>query len=265
MSGLAELVEELALGRVTFEGDTRSFTEPLLHQLKAAVFGNIGASGKGRSSGTPIPIDATAFTLWEDITGQIAAQFEGATDLPSRFNTPMSNLLAWWAAFSAAIYRTDVLHTDEAPLLAREVASERLERWAQRIRDHFAAPRVHEVMVACPNCGLERVVIGDGELAEEVFALAAVVRSGAVTVMCRNPRCLDVFGEHSEWSGDHQLAELGRRTGHAIMPAELRAALEPVEAAEWTAETGKTVEPFDPTNPEHAALLKPDTPASTDA
>lgn len=255
MSGLAELVEELAVGRVQWVSETRMFSEPLLYELRQAVFGDIGSTRQGSSSSSPIPIDAGAFSLWEDITGQIAAQFEGATDLPSHQNSPATSLLAWWAAFSAAVYRTDHLNSDEVPLLAREIASERLEGWAQRIRDYFLPPKTVEVMVACPNCGYERVTLGSGDQAEEVFALSAEVRNGSVTITCRNPVCRDAFGERSEWSGDQPIAELGRRTGHWIKPADIAAALAPVAEVEWAEEPEPVEEPFDPTKREHVLML----------
>jgi hypothetical protein len=254
MSGLAELVEELALGRVEWIGERRKYTPALLQQLREAVFGDVGGTSRGASSGSPIPINAGAFTLWEDIAGQIDAAFNGVTDLRPA-SMPIPNLLGWWAAFSAATFRTDSLHTDEVTLLAREVAYERLEGWAARIRAHFAPPRTKEVMVACPNCGMERIVIGSGVMAEEVFALAATVVDGEVTVQCRNPLCVDTFGDPSEWKGEHQLAELGRRTGHAIMPTELRDALAPQSLTEWSDAPSRTIEDLDLSKPEHAALL----------
>lgn len=244
MSTIAQLVEELVLE--TRQGDHRG--DALLTQLRNAIGGNLGSSKSGASSGAPLPIDVGAFTLWEDITGQIAAAFTAATDMrPNR--APEVNLLGWHTAFTAAGDRGDTT------LIMHEVAGERLAGWAQRIRDHFAAPRTREVMVTCPNCGYERITLGEDVNAEEQYALVATIREGVVTVSCRNPLCVDAFGERSAWTGEHQLAELGRRTGNPIALADIQAALAEQPAEEWHEDLGKQVEDFDPNDPEHAALV----------
>jgi len=249
MSGLAELVEELTIE--TRAGDLRG--DSLLQQLRAEIGSNLGRTKAGASSGSPVPLNVDAFALWEDITGQIASMFVSATDRrPDK--DPEVNLLAWWAVFSAAVYRHETVQ------LQHDVAGERLESWAQRIRDHFAAPRTVEVMVPCPNCGYERIVLGEADQAE-VFALVAVVKGTTVTVVCRNPVCKDAFGEPSQWVGERQLEELGRRVGVRVDHRALMTAVNsPVEST-WDPSDdmkGDLAEPFNPADPAHAALL--DTP-----
>lgn len=245
MSGLAELVEELALGRIDENDHGRTFTPALLTQLRAAVFGDVGGTKQGASSGAPIPLNVGAFQLWEDLTGQIAAQFNGATDMrPSP--SPAVNLLGWWAAFSAAAYRTDrIPSSDELPLLAREVASERLEGWAKRIRDHFVAPIVKELVFECPACGARRVTVGEGETAVERFALEVTI-----------PKTEDLFVTclkcHTQWVGNVEVINLGRRSGLPIDVDAIRVSGQPdAPQPDYLRE----IQDYDPVkHPEHLEL-----------
>ena len=186
-------VEELAVQ--TWRGENTG--APLLQMLREAVGENSGMTRSGASSPSQrILIDAGAFTLFEDIAGQIASQFTMATDIrPNR--APEVNLLAWAAVFAAARDRGEV--TD----LQVIVASARCESWADRIRDYFDRPVVKEILVPCPHCGLRYVLNSDGD---RVAALNATLQPGQeMLVECGNCR--------QQWVGDFSVIDLGLAAG----------------------------------------------------
>lgn len=253
MTTISQSVRDLAL--YTSAGE--AVGAPLLQQLRQAVWGDAGRKVSNASQVTSIPIDATAFTTWEDITGQIAAQFQGTTDLRPNPH-PIPNLLGWHAAFTAAADEGNITS------LMVQVAEERLEHWAEQIRGYFAAPTVWELSpLACPNCGRERArwgrneaeiaLWGRSELETESSAIAVTVVDGELVAACRNSDCTDVFGDRSTWKGRHEITELGRRTGIWVDMDAIQEALIPIPEAEYVPDTGKTYELFDPKK--HADLL----------
>lgn len=132
-------------------------TEPLLTELRNGIRPDQGGTGNGRAAGWRLPFDADAFTLYEDITGQIASMYHTATDLPAD-GTPEQLLLEWFHEFDH-IHRTEGLSTAQLAIHRTRIA-----RWRHRIEDHFAPPRVFEYPL-CPKCGYTHVdVVEDGDL-----------------------------------------------------------------------------------------------------
>lgn len=231
---IGELVELLAVRAV--EGEHQG--PGLLDQLRSAVWGDIGRTQAGASSVRSIPIDAGAFTIWEDLSGQIEAQFNGATDIrPNR--SPAVNLMAWWAVFSAAIARGEL--TD----LQVEVANERVQGWADKIQEYLGGGRTMELLIACPWCGRTRATTGDP--GAEVEGAAIVVRLDDLVATCR--QC------NVQWVGDTAVIGLARLAGVELDVDAIRESRAPVPPKPVD-EPARVVEDFDPENPEHVALLR---------
>lgn len=209
------LVQELAV--YTTSDDNTG--QALLGQLREAVWGNAGKTMRGARSVDRTPLVVDAFTLWEDIAGQVEAMFHGATEQrPNR--APEVNLLAWWAVFSAATERGDTTET------MHEVALERLDGFATRIRGYFDRPTEIDLDISCPSCGMRRITTGEGEEEVENFAIAVLVRAGdEIVAFCRNPACRD------KWIGDTEVIHLGRTAGITLDVDAIRAARAPEVAA----------------------------------
>lgn len=207
---IAVLVQELAV----FTTSGEHMGQALLGQLREAVWGNSGKTMSGASSANRTPLVVDAFTLWEDIDGQIQAMFHGATEQrPNR--SPEVNLLAWWAVFSAAAAQ------DQTTLLMHEVAAEKLESFSARIIAYFNRPTEKDLDVACPACGLVRVTTGEGEEQVENFALTVTVRPGKdLVVVCRSCK--------TKWVGDTEVINLGRQVGVELDVDAIREARIPI-------------------------------------
>lgn len=227
MVSIAELVEQLA---VQLPGEEVP-GQPLLSQLREAVYGGLVLGSRGGGEQFPMPLNAAAALAFEEIAEEISAVFHGATLIrPNK--APEVNLLAWWAAFSAASAR------GETTLAQHEVACEKLERWAGRISALLDPPRVKLLSIACPVCGLWRVTVGEGELEEETDAVIVEIRRGEpLLARCQNPSCAGV------WVGTTEVIHLGRLAGVEIDPDAIREALTPdtPSAENEPAEAGEDV------------------------
>lgn len=210
MNALAELVELLAVQ--SLDGDHTAPSQ--LRQLRHAIWGNVGRTKPGAGDPARMPIDAAAFTLWENLDGQIAAQFEQVTDRMRAGRDPEANLLAWYAAFSAAAVRGLV-----SPLML-SVATERLAAWSWQISEYFDGPVVKELVFECPMCGERFAVLGTGDAAVRVAALSVTYRPGSeIEAACSN--C------HTRWIGKVEVIHLGRQAGQVIDVDAIREALVP--------------------------------------
>lgn len=236
---LAEAVEVLAVQVV--EGARSG--EGLLDQLRTAVGSSAGRTrSRASDPATRVPINVAAFTLWEDVSGQIASVFAMATEQRPDPD-PVRNLLGWFVAFESASQR------GETTLIQHEVASERVEGWAARIRALLDAPIVKELTFECPVCGERFVVVGHGEEAVRYSALTVTYRPGSgIEAACGKCR--------TRWVGKTEVVHLGRRAG---VPIDLEAIR---SAAVGTAEP-RTIPPVGVTTSGH--FPSPETADSANA
>jgi len=178
--------------------------DALLGQIRDAMYGDLGRTSSGRSSGADRSILVLeAFSLYEDITGRVEGWHRKLTGERKRA-TAEETLRAWYRAFNAGENTPDRV----------EHAVLELTRFADRIRQFFDAPRTKEIIGACPveECGYEYSINGEGITST---ALYAVYREGDEPyVECR--RCGAV------WSGNSTLLQLGRYLGATVNEDELR-------------------------------------------
>lgn len=236
---IAENVEALAVQ--TSEGEYVG--ESLLTQLRAAVWGDTGRTVGGASAKAErILFDQTAFELIAVIASGIEELLLSATVRRRGFGHPVPDLLAWWAAFSAAAQR------QETTLAQHEVADERVARWAGEIRNYFNGPRVKELTVACPRCGERYVLTGEGVTEARASALRVSYVPGA-EVIASCSACV------TSWVGREELIVLGRELGVELDVDGIREAMAPV-VREYVEDEGRREEPYDPSNPAHRALVQ---------
>lgn len=178
--------------------------DALLAQIRDAMYGDLGRTSSGRSSGADRSILVLeAFTLYEDIAGRVEGWHRKLTGERKRA-TVEDTLRAWYVAFNAK---------ENEPHRVEHAVVE-LRRFADRIRGFFDAPRTKEISGACPvdECGYEYALSADGAMQTALFA---VYREGDDPyVECR--RCGAV------WSGDSTLLQLGRYLGATVNEDELR-------------------------------------------
>lgn len=208
---LAELVEILAVqlpGR-----DVPG--QPMLAQLRVAVFGGSGEKVPGAGQPWKVPLNVGAAIEWEQVAEEAAVTYAAATDLPP-FESPQANLLAWWAVFSAARAR------DEITDMQIMVAQERLTGWVDRIRRVVDPPRTSELALACPECGAAHVLTPDGDgLIRQAAVVVEVRPAESLRAFCRNPSCGSV------WPGDEQVIRLAKAAGVDVNADLVREALTP--------------------------------------
>lgn len=139
---------------------------PLLDQLKAAVTSNVGGAGGGsKAARERTPLDVIAFTLLEQIDGQVRAWLKDAGEPWAGDISPL--LRAWY-----------VMHTRyERPKSDRHFGI--VARWVASIHDLIDPPTRQEITSPCPNCGQTWVTRGQGNDAESLRALWALWRGNA--------------------------------------------------------------------------------------
>lgn len=183
--------------------------EPLLSQIRQAMYGDLGKTEGGRSAAAQerSVLDITAFTLYEDISGRIESFHNHLTRKPKRA-TPEETLRAWYVAFDSN-YRAGKYSDAQM----RKVLQQ-LMRFAGRIRGHFDQPRIKELAGACPveTCGLAFTKSENGSAQS---ALYATYKNGEQPVVkCR--------GCGAEWVGERTLLELGYYLGATVDEDTLR-------------------------------------------
>lgn len=183
--------------------------DPLLAQIRQAMYGDLGKTEGGRSAAAQerSVLDIGAFTIYEDITGRIEAFHQQLTGKPKR-PTPEETLRAWFVAYDSN-YRGGK-YTDAQ---VRRVLGQLL-RFAGRIRGHFDQPRVKELAGACPveTCGLAFTKAENGATQSALYA--TYKRGEQPAVRCR--------GCGSEWVGERTLLELGYYLGANVDEETLR-------------------------------------------
>jgi len=139
---------------------------PLLDQLKAAVSGDLGGgSGASKPARERTPLDITAFTMLEQIDGQVRSWMKEAGEPWAGELRPL--LRTWYVVFTRYDRGED---TSRRHFLI-------LARWVAGIRDLIDPPTRYEVTSPCPNCGQVWVTRGNGQDAESVRALWVSWRS----------------------------------------------------------------------------------------
>src|SRR5688572_19272930 len=131
MAEIPQMVEHLAGYRIE-DGVTHP---PLLKSLRSAVYGNVGPMAFKARSGSPLPIDATAFILWTNLAAEIAGTYSSWTGLDPTQST-IVNLHAWHTAYHAAKYRGEV---EPAQI---KVVTDRLADWVSRVEAFFESPPI---------------------------------------------------------------------------------------------------------------------------
>lgn len=178
--------------------------DPLLQQIRDAMYGDLGRTSSGRSSGADRSILVLeAFTIYEDIAGRIEGWHRKITGERKR-GTAEDTLRAWYAAFNA---KQNEPHRVEHAIVE-------LRRYADRIKGFFDAPRIKEIEGACPieECGYQYSLNEEGAMSTALFA--AYKEGEDPYVKCR--RCEAV------WTGNRTLIQLGRYLGATVNEDELR-------------------------------------------
>lgn len=181
--------------------------EPLLAQIRAAMYGDLGRTESGKSAAAQerSVLDITAFTIYEDITGRIEAYHRHLTRKPKR-DTPEETLRAWYVVFDsnyrAGKYTAQQVHRTLA----------QLTRFVSRIVGHFDQPRAKELEGPCPQCSVTDVK--DAQGARQTALYASYKAGEQPFVRCR--------GCGAEWFGERTLLELGYYLGAQVDEATLR-------------------------------------------
>lgn len=172
--------------------------DALLVQMRQAMYGDLGRTSSGRSSGADRSVLVLeAFTLYQGIVSKINARYLRLVGTKTRSNAE-DTLRAWYTLFIA---QRNEDHQVESMVLE-------LRRHADRIRGFFDAPRIKEIEGACPveECGYEFALDDEGA---KTTALFAAYREGDEPyVKCR--RCGGV------WTGNQTLLQLGRYLGATV-------------------------------------------------
>ena len=185
---------ELAVTRLTephtvMVGETPAECGALLVELREARYPNLGRT-KGGGGGGDV-LDMKAVTMYETIDAGVRAWLD-------HFRQPQSGDL---------VEATKRLHG----ILKAEHAGGRLEdpermfdmfpTWVQRIEDMFDPAREYELTAACPECGTEHAIDGEGC---QRWAVRIPVKDGrALVAECHECGAM--------WAGHNQLTELAEQ------------------------------------------------------
>lgn len=181
--------------------------DPLLEQIRQAMYGDLGATESGKSAAAQerSVLDIGAFTLYEDITGRIEAYHHHLTGKPKR-DTAEETLRAWFVAFNARHLSGN--YTE--PQMLRTLSQ--LNKFAGRILGYFDPPRAKELEGPCPQCNSGSV--NDGQGARQTALYASYKAGEQPFVRCRS--C------GAEWVGERTLLELGYHLGAQVDEETLR-------------------------------------------
>lgn len=126
--------------------------KPLLDQLRDRVGNSVGyGRGGGSLPNERVPIDATAFTLLEDIDGRVRSWVLDMTGSPAGPLVPL--LRHWYVLFTQK-------QREESEILDYQRI---LDGWWSQVRDVIDPPVKQEITSPCPNCGQAWVDRGTGE------------------------------------------------------------------------------------------------------
>ena len=147
---------------------------PLLEQLQNMIAASSETGGPGKPGRERVPIDASAFDLYEMIDGRIRSWLDDLGARPGKSVTTGQALRSWFVLWAAG------QHDEKLEARHRTI----LDGWAGQIRDKLQPPRRIEITAPCPVCGKEWINVGlkladgkdDPEDVEMVRVLNAVER-----------------------------------------------------------------------------------------
>lgn len=137
---LSRVVGELTRDHVRTVGELAGVEPPLLRLLQVAIAADTsGASGGAGRSKNGAPLDVTALTLWEEISGVVDEHWPGRGNL-AQAGTHLIDRLTMWT--------NQVAFTDDAVHLL-----EMCDYWRGQIRDLLEPPKQAALRgVTCPAC-----------------------------------------------------------------------------------------------------------------
>lgn len=206
---ITDLVNRMTATNYDFIAGRAVWAPSLLEQLGAAVGASTGGSGSNGSSSIASErsaFNASAFALYEDITGRIATLYHQATERTPTPD-PQKNLIDWLREFHNADTRGEI--TDKQ----RRTARTRLAHFVERVTDFFDPPTVKEIIGKCPECG-ERYWPIDREGTRIATLYIAVTPGRELRAICH--WCAE------SWTGSDELEDLYVEIAGELWEKEIR-------------------------------------------
>ena len=149
-----ELIEELTrpyptvLARDNGEVEV-TWLDPLLKQLREAVFGGKESTGGVSGFESKLPIDAAALDLLTDITREASELLVHVTQQPIGLGHVEDYVAEWAAHTNADTLFLVKVRDDSRDMSGIEIA----QWWRQRVINFFEPPRIQPIKAECPECG----------------------------------------------------------------------------------------------------------------